>query len=117
MESRIEAYSNSAELDYGMGRARQPVLMKRPQLYFVIALVLLDISSTFLAYYLGHAILFRRLPAGQLGPFQEFILLPIVHSVVLVAILFSQQMYQRRRTNSHLDEFFRAVLYLSLIHI
>lgn len=113
MESRIEAYSNAAELDYGMGRARQHVLMKRPQLYFVIALVLLDICSTFLAYYLGHAILFRRLPAGQLGPFSEFILLPIVHSVVLVAILFTQQMYQRRRTNSHLDEFFRAVLYNS----
>lgn len=113
MESRVDTYGNAAELDYGLGRAKQPVLMKRPQLYFMVALVLLDIGSTFFAYYVGHQLLFRQLPLGQLGPYAEFIRLPIVHSATLVVILFTQKMYQRRRTNSHFDEFFRAILYNS----
>lgn len=106
-------YKNVGDLEYGLGRAKQPVLIKRPQLYFMLALVGLDLASTFLAYNLAHALLLRLLPEGQLGPFREFWLLPIVHSFVLVTIFFSQKMYQRRRPISHLDEFFKSIIFNS----
>ncbi|MEM7126568.1 MAG: undecaprenyl-phosphate glucose phosphotransferase [Chloroflexota bacterium] len=109
----LDSYNTLSELDYGLGRAKQPVLIKRPQLYFMLALVGLDIGSTFLAYFFAHSLLLRQLPSGQLGPYNEFILLPLVHSVVLVAIFFSQKMYQRRRPVTHLDEFFKAIVYNS----
>lgn len=95
--------------DFRVGRSKQPVLMKRPQLLFMLALVLIDIGSVWLAYYFGHAILLQRLPQEYLGPFQEFSILPLVHSVVLLIIFFVQRMYQRRRPSTHLDEFFRII--------
>lgn len=109
----MDTYGEVSDLNYSLGRAKQPVFIKRPQLYLMIALVGLDVTSTFLAYYVAHSILFANLPAGQLGPFSEFIRLPIVHSLVLVLIFFSQKMYQRRRPVSHLDEFFKAILFNS----
>lgn len=98
-----------AEDEFRVGRARQPVLMKRPQLLFMVALVLIDIGSVWLAYYLAHALLATRLPAAELGPFQEFIALPLAHSVTLVFNFFVQRMYQRRRPSTHLNEFFNII--------
>lgn len=94
---------------FRVGRARQPVLMKRPQLLFMLALILIDIGSVWLAYYLAHALLLSRLPTEFLGPFQEFIALPAAHSVTIVSNFFVQRMYQRRRPSTHLNEFFKII--------
>lgn len=110
-QDRMEQYNSLSDLSYELGRPKQPVLIKRPQLYFMVALVMLDIGCTLVSYYLAHGILFRLLPEGQLGPFSEFVRLPFVHATILVGIFFSQRMYQRRRPISHLDEFFRAIVY------
>lgn len=89
-------------------RTQRPTLMKRAQFLFVVALVLLDIGCTWLAFYLAFGLL-KRDPTRQIGTFLEptFWQPTAVYMVVLVMIFFAQQMYQRRRAISHLDEFFK----------
>jgi len=94
--------------EYSPRRAHRPVLMKRAQLLFVFALLLLDIGGTWLAFYLAHGLMVRD-PDIIIGPFGEFWLLPAVYTLVLVIIFFTQRMYQRRRAISYLDEFFKLV--------
>jgi Undecaprenyl-phosphate glucose phosphotransferase len=101
---------STAPQDYSAPRLHRPVLMKRAQFFFVTLLLLIDVGCTWLAYYLGYSLL-RRDPDVLIGPFLEFWALPALHTVLLVAIFFSQRMYQRRRTISHLDEFFRIIVY------
>jgi len=102
------------EDDFRVGRTKQPTLMKRPQLLFMLALILVDIGSVWFAYYLAHSLLLRRLPVGNLGQFNEFIALPVVHTVLLIIIFFTQRMYQRRRPSTHLNEFFRIISHNTL---
>ncbi|MCB0047567.1 MAG: undecaprenyl-phosphate glucose phosphotransferase [Caldilineaceae bacterium] len=94
--------------DFNNRRSR-PVLMKRTQFLFVIALVLLDVVAVWLAYYFAYLII-RRNPDIIIGPFREFWPLPAVNAALLVIIFFSRRMYQRRRPLSHLDEFFKIIL-------
>ena len=101
---------NSAQDEIWAGRSNRSVLIKRPQLYFVIAVVVLDLACTWLAYFFGHAILLAD-PDVQIGPYLEFWPLPFAHALLLIAIFFSQRMYQRRRQISHFDEFFRIAIY------
>ncbi|MFN8465761.1 MAG: hypothetical protein U0X20_09435 [Caldilineaceae bacterium] len=56
------------------------------------------------------------MPDIVIGPFQEFWQLPTTYGLVLVTIYFWQRMYQRRRPVTHLDEFFRIVVYNSARH-
>ncbi len=98
--------------EYSPRRAHRPVLMKRAQLIFVFALLVLDIGCTWLAFYLAHGLMVRD-PDIIIGPFMEFWLLPAVYTVVLVIIFFTQRMYQRRRAISYLDEFFKLVSFNS----
>jgi exopolysaccharide biosynthesis polyprenyl glycosylphosphotransferase len=100
----------SAQEAYRLRRARQPVLMKRAQFLFVAALVLLDAGCAWLAYFLAHRLLLRD-PNVLVGPFLEFWPLPLLNMALIVAIFFSQRMYQRRRPASHLDEFFKIIVY------
>lgn len=89
---------------------RRPVLMKRTQFVFMMVLLGLDVGMVWLAFWLSH----RRLdvnPEVIIGPFWEFLPLPIVYTVVVIGVLFTQRMYQRRRPVSHLDEFFKLILY------
>jgi Undecaprenyl-phosphate glucose phosphotransferase len=55
--------------------------------------------------------LLLRDPDVVIGPFVEFFPLPLVYSIVLVSIFFGQRQYQRRRPISHLDEFFKILIY------
>lgn len=103
----------SAESEYHSRRIRQPALMKRAQLLFVAALMVLDIGCTWLAYYLAHFWLGTS-PEVVIGPFFEFWPLPALNTVLLVLIFFSQRMYQRRRPISHLDELFKIISYQTL---
>jgi len=88
--------------------------MKRPQLLFIVALIVLDIASIWLAYYVAYGIVWRSLdnPIAEISPFwQDIWLLPGLLTVILVTSFFSQRMYQRRRPVSHVDELFKVVLY------
>jgi exopolysaccharide biosynthesis polyprenyl glycosylphosphotransferase len=96
--------------EYRIRRGHRPVLMKRAQFLFVLALLALDLAATWLSFYIGYTILDAN-PDVVIGPFWEFWPLPTVFVTVLVAVFFSQRMYQRRRPVSHLDEFFRIVFY------
>ncbi len=98
--------------EYSPRRAHRPVLMKRAQLLFVFALLVLDMGGTWLAFYLAHGLMVRD-PDVIIGPFLEFWQLPAVYTVVLVIIFFTQRMYQRRRAISYLDEFFKLVSFNS----
>lgn len=100
--------------EYASSRVKRPTLMKRPQFFFIIALVILDIGSVWLAYYLAYGIVWRSLdnPAAEISPFwQEIWLLPGVLTVILVISFFTQRMYQRRRPTSHLDELFKIIVF------
>lgn len=101
---------NPTQDEYIARRARQPALMKRAQFFFVAVLVLVDIGCTWLTYYLAHALLLRD-PDVLVGPFLEFWPMPALNSALLVAIFFTQRMYQRRRPVSHLDEFFKIIVH------
>ncbi|NJN80958.1 MAG: sugar transferase [Caldilineaceae bacterium] len=96
--------------DYPQRRAHRPVLMKRAQLLFVLALAALDLGCTWLSFYFSYRLLVRN-PDVVVGPFREFLPLPIVYSAVLITIFFTRRMYQRRRPVSHLDEIFRIIVY------
>ncbi len=96
--------------EYRIRRSNRPVLMKRAQFLFVLALLVLDIVATWTSFYLSHSILDNN-PDVVIGPFLEFWPLPMVYMVVLIGVFFSQRMYQRRRPVSHLDEFFKIVFY------
>lgn len=92
-----------------MRRGQRPGLMKRAQFAFLVALFALDLGSIWLAFWTAHWVL-TQLPDIVIGPFWEFWQLPATYTLVLVAIYFSQRMYQRRRPVTHLDEFFRIVV-------
>ncbi len=95
--------------EYRARRNHRPGLMKRPQFFFVLALLIIDLGATWFAFYAAHAILASN-PDVKIGPFMTFWPLPTVYSVVLVSIFFSQRMYQRRRPVSHLDELFKIII-------
>ena len=96
--------------EYAARRGQRPGLMKRAQFAFMLALFVLDIACIGLAFWAAHELLVRT-PDVVIGPFQEFWQLPTTYAMVLVAIYFSQRMYQRRRPVTHLDEFFRIIVY------
>ena len=96
--------------EYRTRRSHRPVLMKRAQFFFILALLCIDIGATWLSFVLAHMVLDNN-PNVIIGPFLEFWPLPAIYTAVLVIIFFSQRMYQRRRPVSHLDEFFKLIFY------
>ncbi|RIK56248.1 MAG: undecaprenyl-phosphate glucose phosphotransferase [Chloroflexi bacterium] len=96
--------------EHRVRRGHRPVLMKRAQFLFVLALLAIDGGVTWVSFYLSHAILDANPDVG-IGPFWEFWPLPAVYTPVLIGIFFVQRMYQRRRPVSHLDEFYKIVLF------
>lgn len=99
--------------EYSTSRAKRQTLMKRPQLLFVMALILLDISSVWIGYYLAY-FLMQRDPEVTIGPFWADIwLLPAISTLILITSFFTQRMYQRRRPISHFDEFFKIIAFTS----
>ena len=96
--------------EYAARRGQRPGLMKRAQFIFMLVLFILDSACIGLAFWAAHEMLVR-MPDIVIGPFQEFWQLPATYGLVLVTIYFSQRMYRRRRPVTHLDEFFRIVVY------
>jgi exopolysaccharide biosynthesis polyprenyl glycosylphosphotransferase len=96
--------------DYAARRGHRRGLMKRAQFIFMLALFMMDVACVLLAFWGAHAIL-ARTPDVVIGPYQEFWQLPATYTAVLIAIYFSQRMYQRRRPVTHLDELFRIIVY------
>lgn len=100
--------------DYQSSRAKRPMLMKRPQMLFVLTLIILDVATVWLAYYLGYQVVRRGLddPSNQIAPFwSELWILPTLASVILVIGFFTQRMYQRRRPISHFDEYTKIFVF------
>ncbi len=96
--------------EYTSSRVRRPTLMKRAQLLFIFALIVLDVASIWLAYYLAYGIVWRSLdnPTAEISPFwQDIWILPGLLTLILVTSFFIQRMYQRRRPVSHVDELFK----------
>ncbi|MEM7535850.1 MAG: undecaprenyl-phosphate glucose phosphotransferase [Chloroflexota bacterium] len=103
------AYEDGLTPPY-LRRSHRPVLMKRPQWIFVVALIGLDVLSTWGAYYGAHMFL-ESFPEVIIGPFQEFWPLPATHGLLILVLFFSQRMYQRRRSISLLDEFSKIIVH------
>jgi len=99
--------------EYVTRRSSRPGVLKRAQVIFMLALVVVDLGSIWLAFWSAYALL-RRNPEFLLGDFSEFLLLPGMYTAVFVVIYFSQQMYQRRRPVTHLDELFKIIIYNTL---
>ena len=111
-----QSVSSSPNGSYSAMRAQRPGLLKRAQLLFAVTLVLVDVGSTWLAFYLAHRLtgmnltprLMELQPDVIVGPFVEFLPLPLVQSFLLLPLFFSQRLYQRRRPLGYLDEIFRT---------
>ena len=99
--------------EYSARRRNRPVMMKRAQWLFIIALVVIDLGCTWMAYYLAYWLLDRD-PTVIIGPFLEFWPLPALQSAFLIGIFFVRRMYQRRRPTGHLDEFFKIIAFNTL---
>ena len=105
--------SSSSSETYPTRRGQRPSLLKRAQLLFVVSLALIDAGTTWLAFYLAHRIMELN-PENVIGPFVEFLPLPLIQSILLLFVFFSQRMYQRRRPVGHLDETVRAAMLSTL---
>lgn len=101
---------------YSALRAQRPGVPKRAQLVFALSLAIVDLGCTWLAFFLAHRLtemnltprLMELQPDIIVGPFVEFLALPVTQSLVLLSLFSSQRMYQRRRPLGHLDEIFRT---------
>ena len=93
-----------------MSRRERPGLMKRAQLAFMTALVLADLFSVGAGFYAAHRLLVAN-PELRMGRFLESWQLPALYTLVMGGIYFAQRMYQRRRPITHLDEFFKIIVY------
>ncbi len=111
-----QSISSSPNGRYSALRAQRPGVPKRAQLLFALSLVVVDLGSTWLAFFLAHRLtemnltprLMELQPDIIVGPFLEFLPLPLAQSLLLLSIFFSRGMYQRRRPLGHLDEIFRT---------
>ena len=111
-----ESPSSSPNGRYSAPRGQRPGVPKRAQLLFALTLVIVDMGSTWLAFFLAHRLtemnltprLMELQPDIIVGPFLEFLPLPLAQSLLLLSIFFSRDMYQRRRPLGHLDEIFRT---------
>lgn len=99
--------------EYRVRRAQRPGLLKRPQLLFVLALMVVDISSVWLGFWLAYQVI-QNDPDTLIGPFYEFWPLPAFASALLLLSFFTQRMYQRRRPIAHLDESYRIATLTTL---
>jgi hypothetical protein len=108
MQQSLSNLPNPGE--YAARRGQRPGLMKRAQFVFMLVLFVLDVACIGLAFWAAHEILVRT-PDIVIGPFLEFWQLPVTYGLVLVTIYFAQRMYRRRRPVTHLDEFFRIIVY------
>jgi exopolysaccharide biosynthesis polyprenyl glycosylphosphotransferase len=108
-----QGLTTSPYQEYQVRRAQRPGILKRPQLLFMLALAGVDLGSTWLAYYVSHFLLNQN-PDVVIGPFHEFLPLPLIQSLILFFLFFSQRMYQRRRPIAHLDETYRIVTLTTL---
>ena len=104
--SDLQAPSN----EYIARRAQRRGLMKRAQFAFMLALWALDIAAVWLGFWSAHTLL-QGNPDFVIGPFVEFLPLPALYTLVMIAIYFGQRMYQRRRPVTHLDELIRITTY------
>lgn len=112
-----QGVSPSPNGSYAALRGQRPGLLKRAQLLFALSLVLVDVGSTWLAFYFAHELtelnltprLMELQPEIIVGPFVEFLPLPLVQSVLLLMLFSTQRMYHRRRPLGYLDEIFRTV--------
>jgi exopolysaccharide biosynthesis polyprenyl glycosylphosphotransferase len=103
-----QGLTTSPYQEYPARRAQRPGLLKRPQMLFMLALAAVDLVSVWIAFALGHWLLHRD-PNVIIGPFSEFLPLPMIQSILLFFLFFSQRMYQRRRPIAHLDETYRVI--------
>ena len=96
------------------GFARGPVIQSRPrrahpglltqvQILFLATLVATDAGCLWIGHWLAH-LATRQGPQVVLGPFNEWLALPVVHTILLLAAFVWRRMYQRRRPILHLDE-------------
>jgi exopolysaccharide biosynthesis polyprenyl glycosylphosphotransferase len=108
--SSQEAVEASAFDDFETRSGHRPGLLKRPQIIFMAALVVIDIACVWSSYYLAWLVPANN-PQLIIGPFHEFWPLPAVQTFVLLTAFVSQRMYQRRRAVSHLDEFIKITIY------
>ncbi len=108
-----QGLTTSPYQEYQVRRASRPGLLKRPQLLFMLALAGVDIVGTWLAFYLAHGWISDN-PDVIIGPFAEFLPLPLIQSAILFLCFFAQRMYQRRRPVAHLDETYRIITMTSL---
>ena len=83
-------------------RAR-PGALTRVQILFLVTLGLTDAACL----WLGHYLAYRATGLGRdviLGPFSEWLALPLFHLPLILIAFIMERMYQRRRPVSHLDE-------------
>jgi len=117
-----ESIYSSPNGRYSALRAQRPGVPKRAQLLFALSLVVVDLGCTWLAFFLAHRLtemnltpmLMELQPDIIVGPFLEFLALPLIQSLVLLSLFSSQRMYQRRRPLGQLDEIFRTAKFTTL---
>lgn len=102
-------------------RRAHPGLLTQVQLLFLATLVAIDAGCLWIGHWLAH-LATRQGPQVVLGPFNEWLALPVVHTILLLAAFVWRRMYQRRRPILHLDEtikilFMNGILVLLLLAV
>lgn len=90
-------------------KRKHPGLLTQTQILFLVTLGITDLACLGLGHYLAYWTT-QRGPGVVVGPFSEWLVLPLTHTPVLLGAFIWLRMYQRRRPISHLDETIRIVL-------
>ncbi len=108
------SHDSSPDVDVSSGpparhEGSRPGSLTRGQILFLVALGLADTVFLGLGHYLAY--LATRLgPEVVLGPFSEWLALPVLHLLLLLGAFGAQRLYQRRRLIGHLDEAIKILL-------
>lgn len=79
---------------------------RRARVFFTISLVLTDIITSLLAFYLAY--LARVVTVGpKIGPFQDYLLLALIQLANTLIVFFGYKFYHRRHAAILLDEIYR----------
>ncbi len=87
----------------------RPGSLTKAQILFLVTLGITDIACLAVGHYL--AFWSTQLgPNVVMGPFIEWLILPVTHTPLLLGAFIGLRMYQRRRPINHLDETIKIIL-------
>ena len=82
-------------------------MKRQAKAVFIITLLLVDLAMVMLAFFLAYELRLRipwRMPATNIGPFDSYVGMMVVHALTMVTVFFFYRLYHRQRVLSLIEE-------------